>query len=171
MNFFIFFSLFLFVFYQIGHAVEEAQQRHARELLSVTANWQAKLQDQQAKSAVLQQRLQLADQKAFVERQEILQLQEAGAQRESQDRSVVDGRLKELAEKERELVARAKQVADFSKALQTREAAIQRTVDLRVGELVRLKAKVFDEREEKLRKDEASLAKLKVKKSHSKMKK
>ncbi|OQV12912.1 hypothetical protein BV898_12834 [Hypsibius exemplaris] len=145
----------------IRHAVEEERHRHARELLSVSGNWEAKMQDQEAKLGILQQRLQLAEQKAFVERQTLLQQQETLAERDSQQQHVFDTRLKELGEKEQELVTRAKQVAEFSKALQTREAGIQRTVDLRVGELVRLRAKVLDEREEQLKKDEAALNKLK----------
>ena len=120
------------------------------------------MQDQDAKLAILQQRLQIADQKAFVERQELLQQQETIAQREGQVQKTLETRLKELERKEQELVTRAKQVAEFSKDLQTREAAIQGTVDLKVGELVRLRAKFLDEREEKLKNDEASLTKLKV---------
>lgn len=120
------------------------------------------MQDQDAKLGILQQRLQIADQKAFMERQALLQQQEAITQREIQAQHAVETRMKELAAKEQELVARAKQVAEFSQGLQTREAAIQGTVDRKVGELVRLRAKVLDEREEKLKSDEASLTKLKV---------
>lgn len=103
-----------------------------------------------------------AEQKSFLERQEWLQKQEIAEKDEVKNKERVEARLRELDEKEREIVTRAKQLAEYGQSLVAKENEIQRKVDQKVGELVRMKAKALDEREEKLRKDEASLTKLKV---------